>query len=414
MPLLRFPALLPTAPYNLDAIIAAFQSTVFDEVFDKVLANSVLSYPHDDNQSFPPDFLEFLEIRSNADVGVTDWDGEYLPVLSSSHHKDPDEDAAVHTGRISDAIFGKAIEDFTSVLDEFKNNLLLAHWPHKGTLIALLRYGRIIGDLGDGIEDQVDYDLDWMVEGDSEEKWFLLVMLLTDRLIGSGWLGCYFRAHQMGVGEIWGILPLGYTVLTCVPDESSGIEVDVQFLMRDGSELRSLRNELKAWDGRLPVDLVHPLRQCSAYSITVTCPAKFEELLAHWVGGEYRTSEWCLALPNWGSAERFISNPRHHTMVGGLTNSHIEKLVDIWRQIDETGAASMSSVWKSSSACLQARSELAQKGCIGCDVKVEAEIGGRLPKPKAFGNLELAKAFIGQLKALARPAEGLLLRQCHG
>ena len=94
-------------------------------------------------------------------------------MLSSSHHKDPDEDAAVHTGRISDAIFGKAIEDFTSVLDEFKNNLLLAHWPHKGTLIALLRYGRIIGDLGDGIEDQVDYDLDWMVEGDSEEKWFL-------------------------------------------------------------------------------------------------------------------------------------------------------------------------------------------------------------------------------------------------
>ena len=211
---------------------------------------------------------------------------------------------------------------------------------------------------------------------------------------------------------MWGMLPLGYTVLTCVPDERSGIEVDLLFLRRDGLVLTSLRNELTAWGGRLPVDLVHPLRRCAAYSIQVPCPAQFEALLSHWVGGEYRTTEWCLALPNWGSAERFTSNPRHHTMIGGLTNSHIAKLVDIWQQIDQAGLTSMSSVWTSSSACLQARSELARKQCIGCDVQVEAEVGHRSPKSKRLGNIALAKAFIGHLQTYARPAEGLLLRQC--
>merc|ERR1712032_1596689 len=63
-------------------------------------------------------------------------------------------------------------------------------WPIMGTLIGLLRYGQLHGDLTEGKVDLVDDDIGLLLTMPSARDWLAFCVRFTAELRMRGWFGC--------------------------------------------------------------------------------------------------------------------------------------------------------------------------------------------------------------------------------
>ena len=81
-----------------------------------------------------------------------------------------------------------------------------------GTLLALMRYGTVTWDSGEGHLDFVDKDIDVLVVADSALNWWKAVEALTTELERDGWAGCSLAMressilpHELEVSQLAGL-----------------------------------------------------------------------------------------------------------------------------------------------------------------------------------------------------------------
>lgn len=233
-------------------------------------------------------------------------------------------------------------------------------WPLGGTLIGLLRYGRVYGHLSDGKLDLVDDDIDFLVVLSSARQWLEFCVRLAQALVQRGWLGCGHilqkrytnRTHDHArLGQDMRGLPLllcarlrdaGHVVLNIywarpvtpvrggaglpacsrslpppacgrsvalMPHEGGESAISEEVHCQPDGSCFSMSTFFKAWpSAALPFSYRRPLARCRAFGGEVGCPRLAEELLRRWCGGEYwRPSTaraggvltWpCLGLPD--------------------------------------------------------------------------------------------------------------------
>lgn len=155
--------------------------------------------------------------------------------------------------------------------------------PTDGTLIALLRYGRIALDIG-GFVDHVDKDIDLMFFVRTQAEFYLKLECIVSYLLSrndKGWSWWCSGALQEpeGAGELW--------TFKCVLSrrdgglETFGSSVDVAFFrfFVAGDSLRTARNCSR--DHLCPIkqrelgsvkSLWLPLGKCKAYDFELPCP----------------------------------------------------------------------------------------------------------------------------------------------
>merc|ERR1712154_218987 len=95
---------------------------------------------------------------------------------------------------------GEQRSAFQTVTSVF-NDLGLVYFASGGTLIALLRYGEMIGELSDGKFDVVDRDMDWMVRVTGLQNWFDICLAISKALVARGWRHCELMYE--GIVPIW-------------------------------------------------------------------------------------------------------------------------------------------------------------------------------------------------------------------
>lgn len=200
-------------------------------------------------------------------------------------------------------------------------------WPIHSTLIALLRYGRLFGEVSSSPVrlDCVDDDLDFAMALPSEESWAgfaLWAAVSPTGFSAAGWhcsLGG--NATQLAEGG-------SYSQLLCTRH------------IRGWLVPLSMHRELIGGNG---VGLV--TAACSAYDMVVPCPVDIVDRLAAYPG--------CVALPDISLASLTVGNDCIKWMSRGLLPAEIGSLIGQWLSLRERGFLTMLDIWERSEDCLR-------------------------------------------------------------
>jgi len=218
-------------------------------------------------------------------------------------------------------------------------------WPIMGTLIGLLRYGRLHGRLSDGKVDLVDDDIDLLVVIPSADAWLAFCLKLTKLLRQVGWLGCahalQLRYHNntqrlAGAGadlrglailicarighladvilNVYWVLPVeahqpvhsqaadcpravsrgpraptcGARVRIAEVHAVAAADITEEVLCMSGGGCWSVSAFFGHWPGAvLPARLRQPAGRCEAWGQPAVCPHAAAHIAQHWNNGEY-------------------------------------------------------------------------------------------------------------------------------
>jgi len=219
------------------------------------------------------------------------------------------------------------------VLDELavmkRQNDINAFWVESSTLIALLRYGRLIGSFRDGNLDCVDDDLDFVVglSNDTENAsealrmwgpWVHFTRSMSAALAGHN-ASCYLAGNMKT------------SVKTSTLDEHSFFS----FLLCI----------FEFYDFTVPVSFrfnynnSQPLGRCSGYGREVPCPSDLNRQFGKYKG--------CTAIPNLEFAALTAGNQCVEWMEGGFKGIHVAELRAVAENLDMEGFLSMGPLWSS-------------------------------------------------------------------
>jgi len=200
------------------------------------------------------------------------------------------------------------------------------YWPTQGTLVALMRYGAMMGRLSKGKVDVVDHDMDFMVRVEHLEHWFNLATSVTSSMLERGWEWCE--------------LELGLFPLVCIIVEPFYHRVEFGPYVKEGPNIHLSpagsfvrASEPKytppSLDGlpdsglerllgrQLSAQLVYPLRYCRGYDESVMCPHDGVQLLREL----YALESWadnCFAVPVFTSKRNMKDARNVHLSTEGL------------------------------------------------------------------------------------------------
>eukprot|EP00928_Gymnodinium_smaydae_P089013 TRINITY_DN73027_c0_g1_i1.p1 TRINITY_DN73027_c0_g1~~TRINITY_DN73027_c0_g1_i1.p1 ORF type:complete len:689 (-),score=33.24 TRINITY_DN73027_c0_g1_i1:443-2389(-) len=243
--------------------------------------------------------------------------------------------------------------------DMVDGGTILGFWPIKGTLIALLRYGQIWSYVDDTHMDCVDWDIDWIVEVESLEKFYAFAESASQFLSS---LPDWERARcivEIGSKHLKrGEHPEALGCDLFRQNKQTFTNVGFMFLERGPVFLKHYTSTdefglFRAWDGMLPVNLVYPYSSCYGYGRAVPCPASPFALLHGIQGSIYIES--CIALPDPTSGPRIYLADCTRWMEGGLSQEQIASIRGGWRVLESGGYLSMASAFETSASCAHAR-----------------------------------------------------------
>lgn len=213
-------------------------------------------------------------------------------------------------------LYEQAIKTVLAALERHQ----ATYWVTEGTLIGLLRYGR-----NDHIATgrTVDHDVDIMVEVSSLAEWENLSFTLSRDLASAGWRNFRLMTTAPEIpgrrDKLQGWLRgARYSRTRC----------DIHSYIVDVARTVGISHDVpwcypfQRWNGRLPLELVHPLGTVRCYDRAAPAPRRALEVLRDWNDGEYDHD--CLALP------------RRH-----LRRGEVSAIVAIANQLDANGFLSM-------------------------------------------------------------------------
>eukprot|EP00927_Polykrikos_kofoidii_P049625 TRINITY_DN43663_c0_g1_i1.p1 TRINITY_DN43663_c0_g1~~TRINITY_DN43663_c0_g1_i1.p1 ORF type:complete len:814 (-),score=68.70 TRINITY_DN43663_c0_g1_i1:37-2478(-) len=258
----------------------------------------------------------------------------------------------------------------TLAVAELLSNCNATFWPLQGTLVALLRYGAMVGSLADGKEDAVDYDLEFAVEvanyGDWQRLGFECLlpsmgkeshrwngMLNPNPVLGANqnFIYCSGNCDRTYPESRYDVLvqlypyhvykdPHGRKFLFRFSDEGPAAPAEVCKGMPKKYRHVAVGSTFGGWfpryngTGMMPYSTVHPLRYCEAYGRPIPCPQRPFEILWDTYGGS------CFILPAL-TQDRQGDDPRNHKLFrAGLGLADLKVLGARARMLDAKGFAS--------------------------------------------------------------------------
>ncbi|CAE7499136.1 unnamed protein product [Symbiodinium natans] len=236
----------------------------------------------------------------------------------------------------------EALRDCLAVLERAK----VQHFPTGGTLVGLVRYGELQGQLSGGKVDVVDRDMDWMVRAESLDAWFLLAKKISDALIARGWLRCELLPSLTEV-NVWAgqkqrmkcIRHLPYLAVAdfeaySVDGESlqTGFcECEYGMAMVDARQEPGCLCSGKAYS----LENVLPLQSCRVHKASVPCPRRPAAYLA-----EVFEIKRCLALPTLTEGRAPNDERNLRLLEEGLNASDVHLLRRAAAKLNKSGYAS--------------------------------------------------------------------------
>ncbi len=160
----------------------------------------------------------------------------------------------------------------------------------EGTLIGLLRYGR---NGLPGVQPWVDDDVDLMSVTATPDEWITKSAAVRTTLLARGWTDSMRRTSWMSTADQPGTRTdkLKLRLFSGHPRIWTHLDLHNCVSPPDGTHLISHdlpdAYPFQTWQGRLPRDLVFPLRQARCYAQTAPVPQQPLTILRGWNGGEY-------------------------------------------------------------------------------------------------------------------------------
>eukprot|EP00929_Paragymnodinium_shiwhaense_P077513 TRINITY_DN39910_c0_g2_i1.p1 TRINITY_DN39910_c0_g2~~TRINITY_DN39910_c0_g2_i1.p1 ORF type:complete len:521 (+),score=65.80 TRINITY_DN39910_c0_g2_i1:186-1748(+) len=249
-------------------------------------------------------------------------------------------------------------------------SLRVDYFPMGGTLIGLLRYGALEGELTEGKVDVVDRDIDFMVRVYNVGQWLSISSNITSRMLRKGWTSCALHPHALA--PFW---QGQYVVLKCMKTSPYYHVADFEaFMVHDrrlvvgtascdrqeavaekNRKLAALlkeshctvekaKNSLRecvlcagpsTWLAGIDLHVIYPLARCKAYDTSVPCPRH-----GHLYLDKMNPKKSCMALPVL-TGDRNPRDPRNVRMEhDGITRADVEVLRKRAAELDEEGFSS--------------------------------------------------------------------------
>ncbi|CAE8610962.1 unnamed protein product [Polarella glacialis] len=258
---------------------------------------------------------------------------------------------ALYDPQLADQFFRTALEDTIFVLRACKANF----FPDGGTLIALLRYGALSGDLGRGVVDLVDKDIDIQVLVQTQEEFETISQCVHNQLndLNKGWRCIPEPIKGYKPEPDWS--PWLYECVKHVLDEKrdpfvSYVEIQLfrYFVVDDHLELQlncfaeTCLNFTRE-KGSVS-NMWYPQGACDAYGDTIPCPRDPLALLLK--SAEYTDNSTVhIAIPAI-SVERGVYHSGTALLLRrGLSMSHMSRLQEHARRLHVAGKSSFYTYW---------------------------------------------------------------------
>eukprot|EP00929_Paragymnodinium_shiwhaense_P040591 TRINITY_DN21175_c0_g1_i1.p1 TRINITY_DN21175_c0_g1~~TRINITY_DN21175_c0_g1_i1.p1 ORF type:complete len:880 (+),score=92.49 TRINITY_DN21175_c0_g1_i1:120-2759(+) len=245
--------------------------------------------------------------------------------------------------------------------------------PTSGTLVALVRYGDLIGELPRAGMDIVDGDLDFFVlSPDKPSRWrteftpciFNALGVLPDDVVPKPdspvWTCFDFKGPvepQQGQSEVsestvqW----LDSDHLMCFrrpPPGLEGVDLMEQAVFVDLVRLMVMKNEhgaenetLGGWQRlqRIPIDTFTPISSCRMRGEVIPCPRDPAGMLAQRSPGRFSSGlHGCPAVPEVTSDRCSYLQANTHFLHSGLHQEDLDRLRSVALELDARGHASFS------------------------------------------------------------------------
>jgi hypothetical protein len=172
-------------------------------------------------------------------------------------------------------------------------------WFTEGTLIGLLRHGR--NDVPE-LANPTDDDVDVMVETGAHEAWLEVSEGVRRDLLSRGWSDSAPWGSRLSTSRSPGARQDKLKLRLLDPGNPRvWTHVDFHsYLLRPGASFAESHGTpdeypFEHWAGRMPVTLIHPMRQCACHGRTAPCVRDPIAVLRGWHGAEYARSD--LAFP---------------------------------------------------------------------------------------------------------------------
>lgn len=195
----------------------------------------------------------------------------------------------------------EVLEDVLAVLQAAD----VEFFPTQGTLIGLVRYGELHGNLSAGKVDVVDRDMDFMVRADTLASWFGAVKRISDGLLARGWFYCMLLSSDadslVWAGQLSRMKCIRSKPFLAVADFEA-YSVDGEALQTGFCECQHListsidgfftKHGCSCSGAAFTLENVLPLQPCRFYQQTTPCPRRPAAYLA-----ELYPTGRCFAIP---------------------------------------------------------------------------------------------------------------------
>lgn len=177
-------------------------------------------------------------------------------------------------------------------LSEALTELQIEFIPIQGTLISLLRYGTFpAGRLSEGKQDVVDNDAEVMILLNNEWDFDPVTTRLSLALEAKGWPPCTNPHPRKFVCiSMRHAIPCKLEIYAFTKDTKEGIIFTERSCSAPGECQYNPTFPFQHWQGRMPLELVYPMKKCRVGSLLshTPCPNLPLQFLRGWNKGEYQ------------------------------------------------------------------------------------------------------------------------------
>lgn len=236
--------------------------------------------------------MHILDLDLALHARVKTYYNDALQKTLEERITDANEIASDVFGDATSHSFFSAFRELSQVLTE----LSIEFVPIQGTLISLIRYGGFpAGRLSEGKEDVVDNDAEVMILLNSEQDFESAGARLSLALEARGWPPCTNPHPRKFVClSMRHAIPCKLEIYAFTKDKEEGIIFAERWCSAPGQCEYNPTFPFQHWRGRMPFDIIFPLRRCRVGSLPVRipCPNRPLHLLRGWNKGEYQRQSY--------------------------------------------------------------------------------------------------------------------------